>query len=69
MEEECRAEYATKEDLLGRSDFVVLALPLNPENYHIIGEEQLQMMRSSAMLFNIARVGLCDEPALAKAPA
>jgi len=28
MEEECRAEYATKEDLLGRSDFVVLACRL-----------------------------------------
>src|SRR5882762_3850107 len=42
IEEECRAEYATKED-------------------------QLRMMRSSAMLFNIARGGLIDEPALAKA--
>jgi len=42
-------------------------LPLNPDNYHIIGEEQLALMRNTAMLFNIARGGLIDEPALARA--
>jgi len=67
IEEECQATYVTKEDLLRLSDFVVLAVPLNPTNYHIIGEEQLSLMRSTAMLFNIARGGLIDEPALAKA--
>jgi phosphoglycerate dehydrogenase-like enzyme len=67
IEEECQAAYATKEELLSKSDFVVLALPLNPGNYHIIGEKELQLMRSTAMLFNIARGGLIDEPALAKA--
>jgi lactate dehydrogenase-like 2-hydroxyacid dehydrogenase len=67
IEEECQATYVTKEDLLRQSDFVVLAVPLNAGNYHIIGEEQLALMRSSAMLFNIARGGLIDEPALAKA--
>lgn len=67
IEEACRAAYASKEELLRRSDFVVLALPLNPENYHIIGEKELELMPRSAMLFNIARGGLIDEPALAKA--
>jgi lactate dehydrogenase-like 2-hydroxyacid dehydrogenase len=67
IEEECQATYVMKEDLLRQSDFVVLALPLTPANYHIIGEQELALMRSSAMLFNIARGGLIDEPALAKA--
>ncbi|MBN9384000.1 MAG: D-glycerate dehydrogenase [Chitinophagaceae bacterium] len=67
IEEECQAAYVTKEDLLRLSDFVVLAVPLNAANYHIIGEQQLELMRPSAMLFNIARGGLIDEPALAKA--
>jgi len=67
IEEECQATYVTKEELLGLSDFVVLAVPLNPANYHIIGEPELGLMRSSAMLFNIARGGLIDEPALAAA--
>lgn len=67
IEEECQATYVTKEDLLRLSDFVVLAVPLNAANYHMIGEQQLELMRPSAMLFNIARGGLIDEPALAKA--
>jgi gluconate 2-dehydrogenase len=67
IEEACRAEYVSKDDLLRRSDFVILALPLNPANYHIIGEKELALMSPSAMLFNIARGGLIDEPALAKA--
>jgi lactate dehydrogenase-like 2-hydroxyacid dehydrogenase len=67
IEEECRANYVSKEELLGSADFIILALPLNPENRHIIGENELAMMRPAAMLFNIARGGLIDEPALAKA--
>ncbi|HEY4206587.1 MAG TPA: D-glycerate dehydrogenase [Puia sp.] len=67
IEEECLATYATKEELLEISDFVVLALPLNAGNYHIIGEEQLALMRPTAMLFNIARGGLIDEPSLTRA--
>jgi lactate dehydrogenase-like 2-hydroxyacid dehydrogenase len=67
IEEECLATYASKEDLLEQSDFIVLALPLNGENYHTIGARELTSMRSTAMLFNIARGGLIDEAALALA--
>lgn len=67
IEEDCRAVYRTKEELLKESDFVILSLPYTPGNYHIIGERELQWMRPSAMLFNIARGGLIDEAALAGA--
>jgi glyoxylate/hydroxypyruvate/2-ketogluconate reductase len=67
LEADCRAAYRTKEELLGQSDFVLLAMPLTPENYHLIGAAELESMRSSAMLFNIARGGLIDEEALALA--
>jgi len=67
MEAECHATYASKQELLGACDFVILALPLNADNYHVIGGRELALMRSSAMLFNIARGGLIDEEALAKA--
>jgi gluconate 2-dehydrogenase len=67
VEAECRAAYRTKEALLREADFVVLAMPYTPENYHLIGAGELQLMRSSAMLFNIARGGLIDEEALAVA--
>jgi lactate dehydrogenase-like 2-hydroxyacid dehydrogenase len=67
IEAECRAEYRSKEELLAQADFVVLAMPYTAGNYHLIGAPELQMMRSSAMLFNIARGGLIDEEALAAA--
>ena len=67
IEEECKASYVSKEELLRRSDFVMLALPLTGANYHTIGAAELALMPSSAMLFNIARGGLIDEQALADA--
>ena len=33
-------------------------MPYTPENYHLIGAAELQLMKPSAMLFNIARGGL-----------
>jgi gluconate 2-dehydrogenase len=67
LEAECRASYRTKEELLREADFIVLAMPFTPENYHLIGAAQLSLMKPSAMLFNIARGGLIDEAALAGA--
>lgn len=54
-------------DLLARSDFVVLALPLTPATQRLIGENELRAMRPGAFLINIARGGLLDENALARA--
>lgn len=54
-------------DMLARSDFVVLALPLTAETQGLIGEGELRAMKPTAYLINIARGGLVDEPALIKA--
>lgn len=51
-------------ELLLRSDFVVLAAPLNEETRGMFGQEQLNQMRKSAYLINIARAALVDESAL-----
>jgi lactate dehydrogenase-like 2-hydroxyacid dehydrogenase len=67
IEQDCRAAYASKNDLLGRSDFVVLSLPYSKENHHTIAAAELALMKPTAMLFNIARGGLIDEVALAEA--
>jgi lactate dehydrogenase-like 2-hydroxyacid dehydrogenase len=67
VEEDCRASFRTKEEVLRQADFVVLAMPYTPENYHLIGAAELGLMKPSAMLFNIARGGLIDEAALAAA--
>lgn len=55
------------EKLLKESDFVVIAAPLTPETTGMIGERELRLMKKSAVLINIARGGLVDEPALIKA--
>lgn len=54
-------------DLLRRSDAVMLACPLIPETYHLIGPAELACMKPSAFLVNVTRGGIIDEPALAQA--
>ncbi len=51
-------------DLLKKADFLVLALPLLPETTKLIGREELNQMKESAYLINVARGGLIDEAAL-----
>ena len=50
--------------LLGKSDFVVLALPLTQETTAMIGEKQLRSMKPTAFLINISRGRIMDEDAL-----
>ncbi|HUY79026.1 MAG TPA: D-2-hydroxyacid dehydrogenase [Ktedonobacterales bacterium] len=51
-------------DLLGQADYVVLSAPSTPETDHLITAERLRQMKRSAVLINIARGELVDEPAL-----
>jgi len=61
------AEYTTLPDLLARSDFVTLHVPLAPATRGLIGREQLRLMKPTAYLINTARGGIVDEAALAEA--
>ena len=54
-------------DLLARSDFVSLHLPLIASTHHLIGEDQLARMKHSAFLINTSRGPLVDERSLAAA--
>jgi phosphoglycerate dehydrogenase-like enzyme len=53
--------------LLARSHYVVLALPLTPETRHLMGAAQMAQMRADAVLLNVGRGPLVDEPALVAA--
>jgi glyoxylate reductase len=66
-EAELGATYATLPDLLQRSDYVTLNLPLTAETRGIIGRAQLQQMRPTAWLINVARGGVVDHAALLEA--
>ncbi len=55
------------DDLLRGSDYVTIHLPRNPETVGMIGAPQLEVMKPSARLINVARGGIVDEAALAQA--
>ena len=67
LEKECGATYVDRDTLLKESDHIILVMPYTPENHHLFGEKELNMMKPTATLVNIARGGIVDELALAKA--
>ncbi|AKD25871.1 Lactate dehydrogenase and related dehydrogenase [Polynucleobacter duraquae] len=66
-EKACGASYVSKEELLRTADHVVLVLPYTPQNHHTIGASEIALMKPTATLINIARGGIVDDAALAKA--
>lgn len=67
QEAECRAQFVDLPTLLKESDFVSLHCPYTPETHHLIGENELSMMKPSAYLINTARGSVVDEQALIRA--
>lgn len=55
------------DELLSQADFVSIHVPLTAETLGMIGEPQLKIMKPSAFLINMARGGIVEESALAKA--
>ncbi len=54
-------------ELLRESEYVVLCVPLTRETRHLIGEAELRQMRRDAVLINISRGAVVDQPALIRA--
>ncbi|MGI5818957.1 MAG: phosphoglycerate dehydrogenase [Armatimonadota bacterium] len=54
-------------ELLAKSDVVSLHAALTDQTHHMIGEEQLLLMKPGALLINCARGSLIDECALVEA--
>jgi len=57
-------EYTDLVNLLRRSDIVSLHVPMLAETRHLISTEEFKLMKSSAILVNVARGGVVDEKAL-----
>jgi glyoxylate reductase len=66
-ERELGVEYALFDDLLGRSDYVMLCCPLTEETRNLIDRAALEKMKPTAILVNIARGGVVDTEALYEA--
>jgi len=54
-------------ELLARSDFIALTLPLTPATRNFIGARELAAMKPGAYLVNVGRGGLIDQDALTHA--
>jgi lactate dehydrogenase-like 2-hydroxyacid dehydrogenase len=64
FEREFGAKYVSKEELLKNSDFVSLHVPLLPSTKHLIGANELNIMKPTAFLVNTSRGPVVDEKAL-----
>lgn len=67
IERKLNISYAAKDDLLRRSDIVILILPYAADTHHFIGAREFGLMKSTAVLINMARGGIVDDGALVEA--
>jgi lactate dehydrogenase-like 2-hydroxyacid dehydrogenase len=67
IEKQYHARYVSLDELLQTSDYISLNAPSTPETFHMIGEKQFQLMKSTAVFINTARGNMVDEKALAQA--
>lgn len=66
-EDRCREGFVPFEQALQRADVVSLHCPLNDDTLNLIGEQELVLMKTDAILINTGRGGLVDETALVQA--
>lgn len=66
-EDALNVRFRLLKELLREADVVSLHTPLNYSTRHLIGAEELALMKPSAILVNTARGPVVDEPALIRA--
>jgi glyoxylate reductase len=66
-EQSLGARYVSLDELLCKSDYVILTVPLTDETRGMIGAEELATMKSTSTLINIARGPVVDTLALTAA--
>ena len=66
-EKALNAEYVSLKTLLMESDFVSLHVPLTEHTKHLIGTDELSLMKPTAYLINTSRGPIVDEGALLNA--
>ena len=67
LEKEVDAKRVSLNELLKTSDFVCIHVPLTSEIHHLIGKDELKIMKNSAYLINTSRGPVVDESALIEA--
>lgn len=58
------AEPASLDEVVSKSDFVVVTCPLNPDTHHLFDHNLISRMKSTAWLINVGRGPVVEEAAL-----
>ena len=66
-EKELMAKYVDMKTLLSQADFITLHVPLMDQTRHLIGRQELSLMKPTAYLINTSRGPVVDEKALLQA--
>ena len=64
---ELEVELVDLKELLTRSDYISVHVPLTDDTYHLIGDKEFTLMKEDVRILNCARGGIIDEKALYKA--
>ena len=67
FEKEFSANHVSLDDLLARSDFISIHVPLTDETYHLLGKREFSLMKSEAVLVNTSRGAVINEAELLNA--
>ncbi len=67
LEKELKAIKVELNELLKKSDYISIHVPLTEETYHLISKNELKVMKRNAILINTSRGPVVDEKALVKA--
>lgn len=64
IQTDINAEQVSLEELLIKSDFISIHLPLNESTKNLISAREFDLMKQNAVLINVSRGGVVDEKAL-----
>lgn len=67
LEKVTGAKYVSKDELLQQSDFIVILMPYSQETVDYITKAELEQMKETAILINVARGGIVNEDDLYEA--
>lgn len=57
-------EFVSFDELIKKSDIILIHCPLNEKTYHMFSNREFQNMKNTAFIINVARGGIIDESAL-----
>ena len=57
-------KHTSKEEIFSNCDLITVHTPLDSSTYHMVGENEFKLMKSSSIFINTARGGIVNEEAL-----